>query len=276
MPDPCADHAVGPTTLFGMPVDPVTMETAVTRCLRALETRAPFTVGVLNAAKTVKLRTDGDLRESLLGCDMLLADGQAVVWAGNLLGCSLPERVTGIDLFTELLGCADAERRSVYLLGARPEVLDTLVDALTEQYPGLRIAGHHHGYFDIDDCAGIVRDIRDSGADMLFIGMPSPLKENFLRRWETELGVPLRHGVGGSFDVLAGFTKRAPERWQRLGLEWAYRLVQEPRRMWRRYLDTNTRFVALALAESVRPTPPYERAENAEPKHRPTVREHHG
>jgi len=276
MPDPFADNAVGATTLFGMPVDPITMETAVERCLRALDSRTPFTVGVLNAAKTVRLRTDSTLRESLLGCDMLLADGQAVVWAGNLLGCPLPERVTGIDLFTELLEYADTQQRSVYLLGADQEVLDTLVDTLTVQYPQLRIAGHHHGYFDIEDCAGIVRDIRESGADMLFIGMPSPLKENFLRRWEAELGVLLRHGVGGSFDVLAGFTKRAPERWQRLGLEWAYRLVQEPRRMWRRYLDTNSRFVVLALTELVRRTPPYTRTDDGEPGHRPIVREHHG
>lgn len=266
----------GSTTVFGMPVDPVTMDDAVARCRKALDSRTPFTVGVLNAAKTVNLRRDSALRESLLGCDLLLADGQAVVWAGNLLGCPLPERVTGIDLFTALLECADAEGRSVYLLGARRQVLDTLVPTLTAQYPGLRIAGHHHGYFDVLECADIVRDIRGSGADMLFIGMPSPHKENFLRRWEEELGVPLRHGVGGSFDVLAGVTKRAPEQWQRMGMEWAYRLLQEPRRMWRRYLDTNTRFLALTLAELVRPTPPYERTGRGEPRRRPTLKEHHG
>lgn len=111
---------------------------------------------------------------------------------------------------------------------------------------------------------------------MLFIGMPSPHKENFLRCGEADLGVPLRHGVGGSFDVLAGFTKRAPRAWQRLGMEWAYRLLQEPRRMWRRYLHTNTRFVVMALTELVRHTPPYERAHDEEPRHLPIVRERHG
>lgn len=258
-------------TLFGMPLDAVTMDEAVARCRDALKRREPMTVGVVNAAKTVRLRKDAALRESLLECDILLADGQAVVWAGNLLGYPLPERVAGIDLFTSLLATADTEHRSVYLLGAEQSVLDALVDVLTTKYPGLRIAGAHHGYFDESEEESIARAIRESRADMLFLGMPSPRKENFLRRWEDVLDVPIRHGVGGSFDVLAGITKRAPERWQRAGMEWAYRLLQEPRRMWRRYLTTNTAFLILLARERFRTTPPYPRPEKL-----PTPRKHHG
>lgn len=122
-----ADPTTGTRTsaaLFGMPLDAVTMDEAVARCRDALERREPMTVGVVNAAKTVRLRKDAALRESLLECDILLADGQAVVWAGNLLGYPLPERVAGIDLFTSLLATADTEHRSVYLLGAEQSVLE--------------------------------------------------------------------------------------------------------------------------------------------------------
>ncbi|MEU5841252.1 WecB/TagA/CpsF family glycosyltransferase [Rhodococcus sp. NPDC047139] len=254
-----------------MPIDAVTMDEAVARCLDALEHRNRMTVGVLNAAKTVRLRKDTALRDSLLECDMLLADGQAVVWAGNLLGYPLPERVTGIDLFTSLLATADSEHLSVYLLGAEQSVLDDLVKVLAAKYPGLRIAGAQNGYFAPSDEEPIAQKIRASGADMLFLGMPSPRKENFLRRWEDLLEVPIRHGVGGSFDVLAGITKRAPERWQRAGMEWAYRLLQEPRRMWRRYLTTNTAFLFLLARELFHTTPPYRPSKTLS-----VARKHHG
>lgn len=270
------DDAARATTLFGMPLDAVTMAEATARCRDALEHRDRMTIGVLNAAKTVRLRRDTALRESLLACDMLLADGQAVVWAGNFLGCPLPERVAGIDLFTSLLELADTERRSVYLLGATPEVLDTLVEVLAAAYPRMRIAGARDGYFPPAEDEHVARAILDSGADMLFLGMPSPRKENFLRQWDHLLGVPVRHGVGGSFDVLAGLTTRAPESWQRAGMEWAYRLLQEPRRMWRRYLTTNTAFLILMARERIRPTPPYLRASRPKASPPPIERKHHG
>jgi N-acetylglucosaminyldiphosphoundecaprenol N-acetyl-beta-D-mannosaminyltransferase len=268
--------AAAPESLFGMPLDAVTRAEATERCRNALDDRTRMMVGVLNAAKMVNLGKDTALRESLLECDMLLADGQAVVWAGNLLGYPLPERVAGIDLFTSLLELADDEQLSVYLLGAKADVLATLVDVLNARYPGLRIAGSHHGYFDSAEGEEIAREIRDSGADMLFLGMPSPRKENFLRQWDDMLGVPIRHGVGGSFDVLAGLTKRAPERWQRAGMEWAYRLLQEPRRMWRRYLTTNTVFLLMVARERIRPTRPYSRPAHSRPNIPSIARKHHG
>jgi N-acetylglucosaminyldiphosphoundecaprenol N-acetyl-beta-D-mannosaminyltransferase len=117
----------------------------------------------------------------------------------------------------------------------------------------LRIVGSRDGYFTDDEAAEVAADIRACGADMLFLGITSPKKEIFLGRYSDELSVPVLHGVGGSFDVLAGMTRRAPERWQKMGMEWAYRLLQEPRRMWRRYLITNSAFVAMTLQELMRP-----------------------
>jgi len=243
--------------LFGLELDAMTMADALAMCDVAVDTRHPTLVGVVNAAKIVTMRTDPTLRDSLLHCDLVLADGQSLVWASNLLGRPLPERVAGIDLFEQLLGNADVHGRSIYLLGARLDVLESLQARIRERFPGARIAGAHDGYFADDEADEIAADIRLSNADMLFIGMSSPRKEIFLARYASTLGVPVMHGVGGSFDVMAGITKRAPARWQRLGLEWLYRLLQEPRRLWRRYLVTNSAFVCLLLRERLRETPLY-------------------
>ena len=241
--------------LFGLSVDGIRMTEAVDRCRQAIQTRKPVLVGVINAAKIVNLRHDPALRDALLDCNMLLADGQSVVWASRLLGRPLPERVAGIDLFVELLDLAHRQRRSIYLLGAKPEILAALERQVAQRWPDLLLAGSHHGYFNDIEAVEIAAEIRAARADMLFLGMASPKKEIFLRRFQHTLNVPVLHGVGGSFDVLAGLTKRAPLGWQRLGLEWAYRLLQEPRRLWKRYLVTNCAFIALTLREAVRPAP---------------------
>jgi N-acetylglucosaminyldiphosphoundecaprenol N-acetyl-beta-D-mannosaminyltransferase len=243
--------------LFGLGLDPVTLDQAVDRCRVALDADGRVLVGVLNAAKVVNLRGDALLRDSLLDCDMLLADGQSVVWASRMLRQPLPERVAGIDLFESLLELAHREGRSVFLLGAKSEVLTRLLDVIEERWPGLRIAGARDGYFTAEQGAEVAAEIRSARPDMLFLGITSPKKEIFLATHGDALGVAVLHGVGGSFDVMAGVTRRAPEAWQRAGMEWAYRLVQEPRRMWKRYLRTNTIFIGLVARERVRPTKPF-------------------
>lgn len=244
--------------LFGFQLDPLTLDDVLRRCATAIQTRERLLIGVLNAAKIVKARRDDLLRNSLLDCDVLLADGQSVVWASKLVKRPLPERVAGIDLFEHLLGLANQQQRSIYLLGAKPEVLEKLREVVAQRYPGARLAGSHHGYFADADIERIAQDIAQSGADMLFIGMTSPRKEIFLAKYGPSLNVPVLHGVGGSFDIMAGHTKRAPVAWQRAGMEWAYRVVQEPRRMWWRYFSTNTSFILLTLAELLRPAHPFE------------------
>jgi N-acetylglucosaminyldiphosphoundecaprenol N-acetyl-beta-D-mannosaminyltransferase len=136
-------------------------------------------------------------------------------------------------------------------------VLDTLQQRLAERFPALRIAGARDGYYTPEQAGEVARQIRDSKADLLFLGMVSPKKEIFLGDYGKLMDVPIMHGVGGSFDVLAGVTRRAPVRWQRLGLEWLYRLLQEPSRLWRRYLTTNSAFAWQLLGELLRPTPAY-------------------
>ncbi|WP_110182135.1 WecB/TagA/CpsF family glycosyltransferase [Nocardioides solisilvae] len=243
--------------LFGLDVAPLTLAQAVELAREAVRTRARLLIGVVNAAKVVKLTADPLLRDSLLTCDVLLADGQSVVWASRVLHHPLPERVAGIDLFEALLDVADRDGLRVYLLGARPDVLAALEEVVARRWPGVVVAGSRDGYFDRSESAAVADEIRRSRADMLFLGMTTPHKEIFLGTYGDDLDVPVLHGVGGSFDVLAGVTRRAPERWQRAGLEWAYRVRQEPRRLWRRYLVTNTAFVGLLVVERIHPRTPY-------------------
>lgn len=249
---------VGPDTrrqLFGLGIDAVVLDQAVDRCMRAVADGRPIEVGVVNAAKIVIMRSDRALHDAVSGTDLLVADGQSVVWASRFLGHPLPERVAGIDLFTTLLAAAEQEDRSVYLLGATAEVLTRTVAEVRRRHPQLRVAGSHDGYFTEADAPAVAAGIRASGADLLFLGMTSPKKELFCARHGAASGALVIHGVGGSFDVLAGVVRRAPRSWQRMGLEWLYRVLQEPVRLGPRYLRTNVRFVRLTLAERRRPTP---------------------
>lgn len=206
---------------------------------------------VVNVAKIVNMRRDSVLRDSVTGCDIINIDGMGVVWGARFLGVNVPERVAGVDLFHRLLAMSAREEFSVYLLGARDEVVSETADRVKKLYPGLKVAGFHHGYF-WDDEAAVVEKVRASGAQLLFVAITSPKKENFINRWSDQLGVKFVMGVGGTFDVVAGKVKRAPLWMQRWGLEWFFRVIQEPRRMWKRYLVTNMKFARLLLVEKIK------------------------
>lgn len=239
--------------LFGLEFDAVSHDEVIAACDHAIGLRKRMLIGVANAAKIVNMRRDPMLRQSVTECDVLLADGMSVVWASRLLGSPLPERVTGIDLFEGLLGLAHRRGYRVYLLGATDEVLERVVSVVESTYPQAQIVGARNGYFTDDEAEEVAEEIAASSPDMLFLGITSPKKEIFLAHYGERLQVPVLHGVGGSFDVMAGVTQRAPEAWQRAGMEWAYRLKQEPGRLWKRYLTTNTRFLGLVLMEFLHP-----------------------
>jgi N-acetylglucosaminyldiphosphoundecaprenol N-acetyl-beta-D-mannosaminyltransferase len=199
----------------------------------------------INAAKLVAMHHDPKLSAIVDACGLVNADGQSVVWASRLLGDPLPERVAGIDLMEALLALAEQRGYRVYFLGARADVLALAVQRLCEKYPALEVAGTRDGYYAEEESADVAAEIRASRADILFVAMSSPRKEYFLGEYGEDLGVPFVMGVGGSVDVAAGITRRAPLIWQRLGVEWLFRLLQEPRRMFRRYAVTNARFMVL-------------------------------
>jgi N-acetylglucosaminyldiphosphoundecaprenol N-acetyl-beta-D-mannosaminyltransferase len=239
------------TSLLGVPIAALTMDDVVTSCEQSIRERGRLLLGVVNAAKLVNMHRDPALGDAVRSADLILADGMSVVWAARLLGRRLPERVAGIDLMLRLLGRASECGHRVYCLGATDEVLAEVVRLIERDYPGARVVGYHNGYFNSEEESAVAHEIVEARPDMLFVAMSSPKKELFLARWSQRIGAPICHGVGGAFDVMAGKVKRAPERWQRLGMEWLYRVIQEPRRMWRRYLVTNTLFCGLVLREAV-------------------------
>lgn len=238
--------------LFGIGVDPLTMDQTVASCVAATVGARQLEIGVVNAAKVVRMRRDPALRAAVAGCDLVLADGQAIVWASRLLGRPLPERVAGIDLFLRLLAEAEQRGLAVYFLGARPDVLRRMLVELRRRFPALRVAGSRDGYYAESEAPAVADAIAAGGADLLFLGMASPRKERFVADYGRRTGASVVHGVGGSFDVVAGVVRRAPVAWQRAGLEWLYRALQEPRRLGGRYLTTNTVFAALVLRDLLR------------------------
>jgi N-acetylglucosaminyldiphosphoundecaprenol N-acetyl-beta-D-mannosaminyltransferase len=238
--------------LLGLSFDAVTMETAVTRCLEFCRAqRTSHAVITANAYHLCMMRRDPELALACRAAHLTVADGMSVVWALRASGQPVPERVAGVDLMAHLLAAAGKHRLRVYFLGARRVVVTDLVKMCCVRYPGVEIAGFRDGYFGPEDHPGIVEEIRESGAHILFVGMPSPFKETWCERHRERLDVPVIVGVGGSFDVLAGYIRRAPRWVQSAGLEWFWRLLMEPRKLWRRYLTTNSEFVWLAGWEIV-------------------------
>ena len=238
--------------LLGLSFDTVTMDAAVARCVALCHApRASHIVTTANASHLCMMRSDPELAMACRAGHLTVADGMSVVWALRASGQPVPERVAGVDLMARLIAVAAEQRLRIYFLGAKREVVTALVEWSRTTYPGIEIAGFRDGYFRPEDHRQIVDEIRESGAHMLFIGMPTPFKEVWSARYSQDLQVPVIMGVGGSFDVLAGFIKRAPRWMQSLGLEWSWRLLMEPRKLWKRYLTTNGEFIWLAGREIV-------------------------
>ena len=235
------------TEFLGLPFDGLPMGDALERCLSWCHgSRASHTVITANASILCMMRRDPDLRQACLAGDLVVPDGMSVVWASRLAGVPFPERVTGVDLMTRLLAAGLERGLGAYFLGARREVVAKLADDCARRHPGLRVVGWRDGYFSSGDHAAIAEEIRERAPHLLFVGMPTPFKETWCERHRERLNVPVIMGVGGAFDVLAGFVRRAPLWVQSAGLEWSWRLAMEPRKMWKRYLVTNSEFLWLA------------------------------
>ncbi|RTE91986.1 WecB/TagA/CpsF family glycosyltransferase [Bradyrhizobium sp. LVM 105] len=230
---------------LGCPIDILTMAETVGLARKAMRSRQRLQHVALNVAKFVNMRSDPVLAADVASSDIVGIDGMGILWGARGLGLPATSRVTGVDLLGELLKVCAQEGFRPYFLGASPAVVQQAAQRVRDKHPSLVFAGVRHGYFSSEQENEVVRDIRSSGADCLFIGMPTPRKERFLAAHRDELGVPFIMGVGGGFDVLAGSVLRAPIHMQQLGLEWLYRIYQEPRRMWWRYARTNTLFAGI-------------------------------
>ncbi len=220
------------TEVLGVPVTcfPSYEDATATIVRRVRERQKTFCIAI-NPEKVCFARNDRRFGEIVRSGHVHICDGMGIALAIRLLqGWRVP-RITGVGLFLKLMAVAEQERLRIYLLGARPQINEKACAALLEKHPNLQIAGRHHGYF--EDASALVAQINDTGADMLFAALGSPHQEKWLHEHLEAIRVPFCMGVGGSFDVLSGDVKRAPEFFQRTGTEFLYRLIREPRR-WRR------------------------------------------
>ena len=231
--------------ILNCPIDTMDMNATIALIDASIQKNNRIHHVVVNAAKLVNMRRDERLRDSVINCDIINPDGQSVVWAAKFLGKPLKERVAGIDLMTALVELARERKYKIFLLGAAEET----ARAVAEKYGAEIVAGYRSGYWSETEAAAVVAQIAASRAQMLFVAVSSPKKEIFLNRYKDTIDVPFIMGVGGAFDVIAGKVKRAPRWMQKSGFEWLYRIIQEPRRMWKRYLVTNSVFIYLVLKE---------------------------
>ena len=236
--------------VMGCAVDNLSMEETLQTIERFIASGLPHQHVVVNVDKLVKARHDPELRRIINDCALINADGMPVVWASRLLGKPLKERVAGVDLFEALMKRSAEKGWRVFLLGAREPIVSRVRQLYGAKYPGLTIAGHRNGYWSGEqEEAAVVEQIQAARTDILFVAISSPKKEQFLGRWQAQMKVPFAMGVGGTFDVAAGHVKRAPLWMQKAGLEWFYRFLQEPRRMFRRYFIDDMAFFGMLARE---------------------------
>ncbi len=233
--------------MTGINVDNISQQETLDLIEYYIARRQPSMMAVVNASKLTLAQQDAELKQILLAADIVTADGMSVVWAAQLLGSPLKERVTGIDTFERLLEISAQKNYAVYLLGAKPEVVESIAQQLSEKFPQLKIAGYHNGYFGENE--NVLANIKSVAPDILFVAMGSPRQEKWIATNLANLNVPFTVGVGGSFDHVAGYARRAPAWMQRAGLEWLHRFISEPRRLWRRYIIGNANFLYLILKE---------------------------
>jgi len=235
--------------MMGCRIDNLSMEETLEKIEGFIASGKPHQHVVVNVDKLVKAQHDPQLRQIINNCALINADGMPVVWASRLLGKPLKERVAGVDLFDALMARAAEKRWRVFLLGAKEDIVSKVRDLYSVRYPQLVFAGHRNGYWKPEQEQEVVDDIAAARADLLFVAISSPKKEQFLGTYQAQMRIPFAMGVGGTFDVFAGKVKRAPVWMQKSGLEWFYRFLQEPRRMFRRYFIEDMAFVRLLARE---------------------------
>lgn len=220
-------------SILGTKVAKMTMAEVLEWIRVMVEQGKPRHIVTANAEIIHRAKRDQEFSRLVNNADLITADGSGVIWASKALGNPLPERVTGIDLVYQLFNQAETKGWRLYFLGAAPEVVEKAVLNTLSKHPLLQVAGFHHGYYSQEETADVVENIAKSKPDILLVGMGAPRQEKFIQEYLSQLKATIAIGVGGSFDVLAGKTNRAPKWMQKAGLEWLYRLSKEPGRITR-------------------------------------------
>ena len=219
------------TDVLGVGFDNVTKAEAVERALELIDAREGRYVVTPNPEIVMLAKENPALKEALAGADIVLPDGAGIVKGAAILGRPMKEKVPGIDFACGVMARLAERGGSVYLFGAKPGVAEAAAETLRTKFPGLVISGTSDGYF--SDDGPIIEKIKDAAPDFLLVCLGAPKQELWMAKMSGKLLVGLMVGLGGSLDVFAGTVKRAPEAWQKLDLEWLYRLLMEPRRIGR-------------------------------------------
>lgn len=219
--------------LFDIPISKMTLTETADYLEQVIEQRQRHQVVTINPIMIMEGLRNPEFRRVLQGAELNVPDGAGVVWAARYTGKSVAERVAGIDLMHELLARSERKGYRVFLLGADQATIVEAVDKLRTRYPGIQLAGYRNGYFGSEQDSEVIEQIRQTKPDLLFVGRSLLTQEPWIAQYKEQLEVPVMMGVGGSFDVIAGKLKRAPMIFQKLQLEWFYRLLQEPKRLGR-------------------------------------------
>jgi N-acetylglucosaminyldiphosphoundecaprenol N-acetyl-beta-D-mannosaminyltransferase len=235
--------------IFGLNYDNVTIDEAIERLEDFIKEGTPHMVFTTGAELVVKAYWDNELKKIYLDTDLLTVDSNVVYFATRLLRKPIKEPVSAARLMFRFLELTANKGYRLYFLGAKKEILEKAVANLKQKYPCLNVVGYHHGYFNFEEEAEVVREITNAKPDVLFVAMSTPLKEKFISRNFKRMGIPVSFGVGGTIDIAAGYCKFAPRWVSKIGIEWFYRFIQEPARLGKRYLTTNFVFIWIVLKE---------------------------
>jgi len=217
-------------SLYGIRFSKLNMQDTVHLLAERIERRQPTQVITGNPIMVMTALEQTEFHNVMTSADLVVPDGTGVVWAASHIGQPVAERVPGFDLMHQLFEEGQVRGWRVFLLGTAQETIEKTARILKDKYPGITIAGYRNGFFGPDDDEEIIKEIRDCAPDLLFVARAVDTQEPWIAKYKEALQVPVMMGVGGSFDVIAGVLKRAPKLFQKLRLEWLYRLLQQPSR----------------------------------------------
>ena len=234
--------------IHGVMIDNVTMEEALDKVLSMLEGQTPQKIFTPNSEIIMQATRDPELRDILNSAELIVPDGAGVILASRIMKNELKEKVSGIDLVRQIFANTKKRPASFFILGGKPVAEKASVNIVYD-YPKAKIKGYRNGYFDESEVPEIIKQINESRAEILLVGLGAPKQEKWIHRYANELNCKILMGIGGSIDVFAGTAKLAPEFMRRAGLEWLYRLIKEPKRA-KRMLDL-PRFILLTLKKTM-------------------------
>ena len=230
-------------------IDVLTVQETIDLVEKYVITKTPLHLMGVNADKINEVNENEKMKQIVNSCGIINADGASVVMASKYLNKPLSERVAGIDLMQYLVSLSERKGYSVYLLGAKQEIVEKTAKVLKEKHPQLNLIGFHNGYFKEEEWSTISNELKEIKPDFVFVGITSPLKEYLIEYLQDDGNTAVFMGVGGSFDVISGNIKRAPMWMQKMNLEWLYRVIQEPNRLFKRYFIGNWKFIKAVFKE---------------------------